>query len=219
MKIDATNIDSYYKKINDIIDGYFNFKVTAKALKLHFSKKDNIKRLLEANKLNDIENIHIVLNDVINDRYFNELDVQTFESFSNIKDTIFWLLRDSGIYEERILSDYLHVSLSNIELVDAKTHMYKVKDKTYLVYTDHDISDFAYAIRKKVKNIITESIIKYDTLEIEVSEIYDSNKLERILVNYVDTNVMLKNITKELKIEIVKNETFKNNNIIIEIKK
>jgi hypothetical protein len=219
MKIDATNIDSYYKQLNTIIDNYFALNVSAKALKLHFSKPNNIKRLIEANKLNDVDNISKILSDVINDRYYVEMDskFKTFENYTESKkDTIFWLTKDGGIYEERALADFLHVSLSAIETVDKKTHKYSVKGKNYLVYTDSDIADFSYAIRKNVTSKIQESIIKYDSLEIEVSNICDNDKLNKIIVEYVSTDVMLNLISKELNVTI-HNKTTVKNILILEI--
>lgn len=142
IEIDQSNINSYYKKVNDAVDAYFNdHKVRPSSLKRFLKPKSKgIEKFIEMNDFKNVKNIEMIIRDVVDDRYSMEQDgVLTFESFHEINenfnnkvneiDQLKSILQkpDSPIKFEKVIADKYNVSLGHVEEFDLDKHEYNVE--------------------------------------------------------------------------------------------
>jgi hypothetical protein len=148
----------YYDMVNTLVDNYIQkWKIKPSNLRRYFKKGSNrFYSFLEKNGLNDIKGIEIILNDIIEDRYSMEKDgVVKFESFkllesleiesSSLKECLYKEIDKANLYHEKAIADYFDTNLSQIEVIDADKHLFKVenwenKDIEVIIYDDIEIS-------------------------------------------------------------------------------
>ena len=75
IKVKAENIDDLYAKVNELIDSYFEWKISPSSLRRHL-KRGSIgrKKFIERNQLGNIDKINKIIEDVIDDRHGMRLD-------------------------------------------------------------------------------------------------------------------------------------------------
>lgn len=177
IKIDRDNINEYYDKINKLIDTYNDWKIKPSALK-NFLKPGSkgLKTFIESNKLDTIEGIERVIQDVVEDRTSIELDtVMTFESFLfnqkeevNVIDKLFIGIEKSDIKYEKVLSDQYKISLSHVKEEDTSKHLYIIDDMG-LVHSCLVLSkDDVIKVKENLVNLSYDLLVRN---EVEVKEL------------------------------------------------
>lgn len=135
VKITRENIDELYKKVNELIDNYFTWKIKPSSLKNYLKNGSiGLHKFIKFNELDIYENIEKIVSDIVDDRYSLELDgIKKFEKFefaddekSDIDSILYKNLDNTGFRYEKILADYFKVSLSNIKEEDLEKHIYTI---------------------------------------------------------------------------------------------
>lgn len=204
IKIDKSNIDEYYNKINTLMDSYTTWNVKPSALKNYLKPgSKGLKNFIESNSLDNIEGIERIIKDIIEDREGVEKDtIKKFESFITenvdtvdvVEDKVFNNIEKSDIRYEKILSDLYRVSLSHVEEVDTYKHTYKIDDmgKKYsvVILSNEDIKriksniiNLSYEIISKKDIHVTELALDIDMSGLISKEVYVqgySKKLEEV---------------------------------------
>lgn len=170
MKVDRNNIDEYYKKVNDAIDHYFQYNISATSLQKYFQGKYGMDKFLKREGLEEIELIDRVVMDVIEDRVAKEESVLTFEEFSfdkkdfNISSTI-----SMDIKKEIV--DYYRISLGYLENID----------NAGVVYNDLDNNHFKIESLKvnKVLYVLNKELIK--SIKLTICDLYYSKLISNTL--------------------------------------
>jgi hypothetical protein len=150
--------NKYYDLINNLIDDYIQkWKIRPSNLRRYLKPgTSKFHNFLERNGLKDIKGSDIILRDVIEDRYSMETDgVIKFESFkllesleiesSSLKECLYKEIGKSSLYHEKAIADYFDTNLSQIEVIDADKHLFKLenwesKDIEVIIYDDIEIS-------------------------------------------------------------------------------
>ena len=171
IEITKDNINDYYKRINELIDDYFKWNVSAKKLSTYFKNESKLKSFISTNKLDNIKGIERVITDVIEDRSNIERDkkVKKFESFSTAnsidKDDISIvmykpneiLIHDSS--NTKILADFFDTSVDHVIWSNDK---YEVDTLTgefeCLIFNEEDMSE----LRENICDYIIDNIKSKD---------------------------------------------------------
>jgi len=208
-KIDRTNIDELYQKINELIDGYFTWNIKPSALKNYLKKGSiGLKKFIQNNSLDSYENIEKVIEDVVDDRYSLELDgVRKFENFdfkidenieqSDVDKVLYTNIKPSDITYEKILADLYRTSLSHIVEEDIKKHIYTAvtSDDTHLVIIFN--RDDLEVIKK---NIVDHSFDYLNQIDIKMESLFLKFNLKgKLDKNLFETKMIEEN--KDMKVE------------------
>lgn len=208
-KIDITtqNIDELYTTVNELIDNYFTYKITAKALKNHFKRGSlAIKKFIERNDLSKINNIEKIILDIVNDRYYMEMDnVLTYESYDikSLDSTdrfIYDNLPKSDIVYEKVLADYYRTSLGYIEEVDNAKHIYAITNNKIIneviILSEDDIDIIKNNLIAFLSQyIVNEKVnIGFLNMDINIKDIIDLPKMKMV----IDIDKCLHSITEVL---------------------
>jgi len=212
VQITSENIDELYKKVNELIDSYFEWKVRPSSLKRYLSKGSiGMKKFIERNDLNNIDKIEKVILDVVEDRNGMEKDgVITFENFSSFveedsRDTdghndILYSggLGESDVEYEKIIADKYRTSLGYIQVVDESKHLYEVQVNNnffeVIIFSKNDLDIIEYNLSGFVYQHLKNSSIKMKTigLDIKISDILSSRddmesklNLEKDVINVI----------------------------------
>jgi hypothetical protein len=173
----------YYQLINDLVDDYTEkWKIKPSNLKKYLRPgSEKFNRFLERNKLKDIKGCDRILKDVIEDRYSLEKDgVLTFENYKffesndfkipSMKECFYKGIDKANQSMEKILADYFDTNLSDIDIVDASKHLFKIND-----WNNDDLSVIIYS--EEEFDIIKSNITEHLLDELEDREVELSNGL------------------------------------------
>lgn len=173
--------NKYYQLVNQYIDEYIDqWKIKPTNLKNYLlGNKSRLVKFLERKGLKDIGNINQVLLDVVEDRVamFND-GVLTFENFQifesdefkivNLRQCLYKGINNATIEHEKVLADEFDVSLSEIDIVSAEKHQFKIDGENVVIYTDEEIS----IIKENLKDyILNQTFDKSITLELGSSNL------------------------------------------------
>lgn len=203
---DSEGLSKYYQLANEFVDVYLDkWKISPRKLKLYLGKNEKMVNFLKRNGLENIENIHRVISDVLEDRSSMEMDsVVKFESFmvlesNDINESDIYKIISKGIDKtnishEKILSDVLDVSLSEINVLEVNSHKFSVEDIEYLVYTKEEIviigqNIIDYCINKILQKDISIEISESHPISMKSSSIIDKSKLEREISSQINSDV------------------------------
>lgn len=212
MKIDRKNIGEFYKKVNSKIDHFFGKGVTSEGLKRYLKPNSyGIKRFIEREELEDIEEIEKVIQDCVEDRVAIDESIMTFESFENsLKKFSFDLSQDVDQNTEKIISDLYRVSLGHVEHLDKmgkvysdlKTNSIKIEgvglNKKIYVFTSSKIKEILLNVCNKMYDIISQEEFKFPLIDISVK--LDSKIDKELFVGGVYNDIIEKkeDIIKEM---------------------
>jgi len=204
--------NKYYQLVNQYIDEYVDkWKIKPTNLKNYLlGNKSKLVNFLERKGLKDIGNINRVVLDVVEDRVAMHSDgVMTFENFKffeseefkiiDMKQCLYKGIDKATVEHEKILADYWDASLSQIDIVSAEKHIFKV-DKglssfddgmNVVIYNESEINTIKENIKDYVLNQTFNKNIKLDLgnsdldLKINVKDFMDEdkfkNKIDEIL--------------------------------------
>lgn len=208
-KIDRTNIDNLYQKVNELIDTYFTWNIKPSALKNYLKKGSiGLKKFIQNNSLEVYENIEKIIEDIVDDRYSLELDgVRKFENFdfkidenieqSDVDKVLYSNLKESNIGYEKILADLYRISLSNVIEENTKAHRYSVSESedTHLViiFSKDDLEIIKSNIIEYAFDYLSKIDIKMESLFLKFNL---KNKLDKSLFE----SKMVEE-TKDMKVE------------------
>jgi hypothetical protein len=193
IKITSDNIEHYYNVINDKIDDYFKFHVSPISLLTYFSNNENLESFKIKNKLENIQNIDVVIKDVLNDR--NNIlkeSIQPFELFKNTTDIdyIFTGIEKGNSKIEAILADFFELPLSKVNLKTAEKNIYTVNSNEYYCFDSDAIlkiknNIIVFIINELKKQRISIAFLK---MEFDISEFVDVESLTKTLNDIVNNN-------------------------------
>lgn len=217
MRISSTaEANEYYAKINSLVDEYINdWKIRPSSLK-NYLKPDGkrFRQFLARNEMIGVIGADKILRDVIEDRCAIEQDgVLTFESFNFrqtedykmqlISDVIFKGIENSELSHEKCIADYFDVSLSSIEIIDSKKHLFKIEDWSnddlqVAVYDTEDLD----LIKSNLVNFFLENSTQQEVniikgLEVKLFDILDSDKTEKIIKEKLTDKIVSSIISSE----------------------
>lgn len=217
MRISSTaEANEYYAKINSLVDEYINeWKIKPSSLK-NYLKPDGkrFRQFLARNEMINVIGSDKILKDVIEDRCALEKDgVLTFESFKFttsddyrigiISDEIFKGIENSELSHEKCIADYFDVSLSNIEIIDSKKHLFRIEDwenddLNVVVYDQEDLDIINtnlvnFFIGKSTQHVV--DIIP--GMQVKLSDIISKENTE---------NVVRENLTEALITKLIASE-------------
>lgn len=194
VKVTSDNIDELYKKINELIDSYFEWDVKPSSLRRYLKKGSvGLKKFITRNELDNIDRVDKIILDVVEDRNGMEKDgVITFENFSTFVEEdsmdndghngILYShgMENSDIEYEKIIADKYRTSLGHIEVVDESKHIYEVHEKNnffeVIIFSKNDLDLIEYNLSVFVYGHLKKSSIKMKTigLDIKISDILNS---------------------------------------------
>ena len=139
--------------------------------------------------------------------------VMTFENFKflesddfkilDLKQCLYKGIDNVTINHEKILADYYDVSLSQIDVVSAEKHIFKIDELNIVIYNEDELNIIKENIKDYVLNQTFSKNIKLDLgssdldLNVNVKDFMDTekfnNKIEEIL-----TKENVKNITSSI---------------------
>lgn len=213
--------NKYYQLVNQYIDEYIDqWKIKPTNLKNYLlGNKSRLVKFLERKGLKDIGNINQVLLDVVEDRVamFND-GVLTFENFQifesdefkivNLRQCLYKGVNNATIEHEKVLADEFDVSLSEIDIVSAEKHQFKIEDKNVVIYTDEEIS----IIKENLKDyILNQTFDKSITLElgssnldlkINVKEFINNDKFLNHIDDLLNTKKVIEIISTILSMKV-----------------
>lgn len=217
--------NKYYQLVNQYIDEYIDqWKIKPTNLKNYLlGNKSRLVKFLERKGLKDIGNINQVLLDVVEDRVamFND-GVLTFENFQifesdefkivNLRQCLYKGVNNATIEHEKVLADEFDVSLSEIDIVSAEKHQFKIEDKNVVIYTDEEIS----IIKENLKDyILNQTFDKSITLElgssnldlkINVKEFINNDKFLNHIDDLLNTKKVIEIISTILSMRVKQSE-------------
>lgn len=217
--------NKYYQLVNQYIDEYIDqWKIKPTNLKNYLlGNKSRLVKFLERKGLKDIGNINQVLLDVVEDRVamFND-GILTFENFQifesdefkivNLRQCLYKGVNNATIEHEKVLADEFDVSLSEIDIVSAEKHQFKIDNKNVIIYTDEEIS----IIKENLKDyILNQTFDKSITLElgssnldlkINVKEFINNDKFLNHIDDLLNTKKVIEIISTILSMSVKQSE-------------
>jgi hypothetical protein len=204
-------LNNYYNLLNNLVDEYTEkWKIRPSNLKRYLQPgSERFSKFLERNKLND-EIGKIVLRDIIQDRANMEADgVVNFQKFqimesveykiSSLSSCLYKGVENATQKMEKFLADYFDTNLSQIDIIDAPKHIFKVTDwnnenLNVIVYTDEEIE----LIRENIKEFMYEELSnqKVDIIGVEL-------KLENLIDKQTFDKKIEDELNNELTIELI----------------
>lgn len=182
VKITRENIDELYKKVNELIDNYFTWKIKPSSLKNYLKNGSiGLHKFIKFNELDIYENIEKIVSDIVDDRYSLELDgIKKFEKFefaddekSDIDSILYKNLDNTGFRYEKILADYFKVSLSNIKEEDLEKHIYTIDslNDVHLVFilSSEDLEKIKKNLIEYTFDYINRTNLKMESLFLKFS--------------------------------------------------
>lgn len=226
LKMERKDLNSYYDKINELIDEYIDkWKIKPTRLKRYL--KPGTKRFdnfLKRNNLFEIKGARTILKDAIEDRVSLEKDgILKFESYklfesdhfeSNIKECLIKGVGKADLEMEKILADEFDTNLSGISIIDSEAHKFKVEtwsdELNVIIYSYEDFE------------IIKENFVNYyyDNLGDKIIEKSLQLKLKAVTNEDIFTNSLFNKLTDDTLKEKISNilnlefKSFNNNHYI-----
>ena len=196
--------NKYYQLVNQYIDEYVGkWKIKPNNLKNYLlGNKSKLVNFLERKGLKDISNINRVVLDIVEDRVAMHNDgVMTFENFKffesdefkiiDMKQCLYKGIDKTNIKHEKILADYYDVSLSQIDVVSADKHIFKIDDLNIVIYDEDELNIIKENIKDYVLNQTFNKSVKLDLgnsdldLNVNIKDFMDEdkfkNKIDEIL--------------------------------------
>lgn len=208
--------NKYYQIVNTLVDNYIDkWKIKPSNLKKYLKKgSDKMQKFVERNGLKDITGIQRILDDVIEDRVHMEKDgVLTFENFkmfesdeykvSSILQSLYKGIDNADIKMEKLLADHFDANLSDIDIVDAGKHIFKVSnwDKNDVLVVIYSKEEFDI-IKTNIKDCLLSELVKKEVdlmgLTIKLENIINKDKFEE-LVDSLNNDKITDLITTSLK--------------------
>jgi hypothetical protein len=198
----SEDANKYYQLVNQYIDEYVDqWKIKPTNLKNYLlGNKSRLVKFLERKGLKDISNINQVLLDVVEDRVamFND-GVLTFENFQlfesnefkivDLRQCLYKGINNATIEHEKILADEFDVSLSEIDIISAEKHQFKIDSDNIVIYTDEEMSIIKENIKDYILNQVFNKSVKLELgssnldLDINVKEFINNDKF----LNHIDS--------------------------------
>jgi hypothetical protein len=205
IKIDKNNINSYYKKVNDAIDKYFDdHKVRPSSIK-RFLKPNSVGmvKFIEMNDFKNIKGIEMIIRDVVDDRNSMEEDgVLTFESFhsvnedhvtddSDVSSNFIYSLIDKPLVPikyEKVIADKYNISLGHVEPFDLNKHEYNVEipgseNLDIFILSSEDLAKVKESILSNVYDSYGSDNMKFGDIDIVAFSDFLVNKEEFVKIS------------------------------------
>ncbi len=207
--------NQYYKLVNEYIDDYItNHKINPANLKKYFNNSSKLETFLKRYKLDDVENIKRVVEDVIDDWHHIQSDgVMKFEKFNLMNEDLGNIkIKVSDMEYEKVLADLYHTSVGHVNKEDESEHKYNVKDFgkeiNVIIYSKEDVVDFKKSLLPILSKSANSSSVDLHQVNVglqsgkkirtaisfTVGDIVDDNKLQ----HYIDTTLDEKKILEIL---------------------
>lgn len=191
----TSDANKYYYLVNEIIDKYIKNGYNLKSLNKNLKSRSRFyKSFIEDNKLTDIDNIGIVIDDVIDDRCaINENNIKTFNEFifeNNNKDKvdIYDGISELDIKFQKVLSNNINIGLSMIDIYNEKQHIYSAigydnKNRYYAVFSKNDLKIIRDNIIHNITSELMDSKISLKSypMKISLNDILDNDKTRECL--------------------------------------
>ena len=216
----SEDANKYYQLVNQYVDDYIEEFIKKHKFKPNrvesylLENKSKLKNFISRRGLSDVNGIEQVLSDILQDRVAMRKDsVMTFENFKflesddfkilDLKQCLYKGIDNVTINHEKILADYYDVSLSQIDIVSAEKHIFKIDDLSIVIYNEDELNIIKENIKDYVLNQTFSKNIKLDLgnsdldLNVNIKDFMDeekfNNKIEEIL-----TKENVKNITSSI---------------------
>jgi len=205
--------NEYYQRVNQLVDEYINeWGIRPSSLMNYLNPgSKRFKQFLARNGLNEISGTDKILRDVIEDRCALESDgVLTFENYkfidenNQIESDIFKGIENSELSHEKSISDYFDIDLSSIDIVDSKKHLFKVidwngTDLLVVVFDKEDIDLIKFNIMESIMDKTSKELKEVmPGVNIQLSEIIDSEKLNKKLESGLTEEIITRILSSEL---------------------
>jgi hypothetical protein len=179
--------NSYYKKINEIIDEYINnWKIKPTEVYHYFNR--NMNSFIDEIGMSDVIGIQKVVEDIISHKKNIELDsVMTYENF-NLSSI------STELEKEKVIGDFFNVGLGHIEILDRENNIFRVKDFGKNIFVGCLSQEDVNKLKELLVNEIVESTktkpvslsIEGSSVKFWLSEIIDAEELRIRSLKQVD---------------------------------
>jgi len=212
MKKKITNsqeLNNYYNMVNTKLKKYSEMNIQPQNVVKYLKpgSENFFKFINEDDDLKDVDGIEVVLKDIIEDTYaafkdglfkkIKQASVKTFEGY--IFESVFddeEISDDEMHKHERALADIYKVSISYIDCINKKLHLYDVKDDG----TIHKVMVYTPEQLKKDKDIISKFLYKLYSSKlnqielpfgktVKSDEILDMKVVEEEFLKWIDKNL------------------------------
>lgn len=205
----SEELNNYYNIVNLKLKKYSDMNIQPhKVAKYLKPGSENFFRFInEDDELKDVDGIEIVLKDIIEDTYaafkdglFNKIkrgNIKTFESYLFESIINNEEISEEEIHKhERALADIYKISISYIDCIDKKLHLYTVKDDgviyKVIVYNEEQLKSEREIVSNQLFNLY---IKKVNTIElpiesqVDISDIIDMKILKEEYLKWLETNL------------------------------
>ncbi len=207
---DSVELNYFYKKINSLLEEYisknnieprrvYNF-FYPKNTKFDKMISTNLKEFLSHHKLDEIENIEQIVEDVIEHLSNLQRDnlVFSFSSYNKKVNESILSISPSNINHEKVLANFYNTSIGHIDIIDEQFHLFEVKDfgqvKKCIIYSS---DEFLIIKENLVKKISEEVCSKKISIE-RLSDLSIDKPIDFLLESILDKQVLLDNIKSKL---------------------
>ena len=192
ININATNIDTYYEKINAEMDAYFNIHISPKQLSMYFDNKDNLSNFKKKCGLESVVNIDKVIKDILHDRLSVVTEsIYTYDVFNKMtKNDIFKGLDRANTSIQNVLADYFELPLSKIEYVDMDKNIYNINGDKYFCFDAKNNNTVANNIIDYIVDDITKQDFELSFLDVNIQ-----------MSKFIDVKLFRESLIKSIGIE------------------
>lgn len=204
----------YYDLVNKLVDNYTDkWKIKPSSLKNYLKPgSERFKNFIKRNKLENVNGISQILNDVIDDRYHMESDgVITFENFKffeseefkiqSMKQSLYKGIEKADIKMEKILADHFDTNLGEIDVVDADKHTFKLNDwegddRNVIIYSKEELDIITSNITDYLCDTLSKTKVKLtDKIEIDLSDLVKKDKFSEEIGKKFTEEFLIETIT------------------------
>ena len=203
----SEELNNYYKLVHDKLKKFTDLDIPKKKLVKYLKpNSENFKKFIENDaELKDIDNIELILKDIIEDTYaaykdglLKDKSVKKFESFTedifNIQTS-----KEEQIEHEKALADIFSISISYIELINSKMHLYTINENgeknKCIVFSEKELVSIKDKMVKELCDDLKKRHIKliYNK-EILLDDLIDQLEIYNVISDDIELNDVIKTI-------------------------
>lgn len=210
--------NEYYRRVNELVDEYISrIEKTGGRIRPSELREimrpngDHSRKFIRWAKLEEVDGIDIILNDVVMDRYYMEKDgILTFESFNFLESEDFKIasmaqclkkgIGPANIEMEKKIADHFNTNLGEIDVVDPDRHIFSVNswhgEEKVVVYSKDEVS----IIKGNIMNYLYDELCskKIDltqTVSIELSDLINKDSFKYKVTKMLTDDLTIRLIT------------------------
>jgi hypothetical protein len=203
----SEELNNYYKLVHTKLKKFTDLDIPKnKLVKYLKPNSTNFKKFIENDaELKDIDNIELILKDILDDTYAVYKDnlsknksIKKFESFT--KDIFdIQTSKEDEIEHEKALADIFSISISYIDLINSKIHLYAIDNNGDLIQSIIFSEKELFSIKDKMVKELCEDLKKRNIKLIYNKEILLDDLIDQLeIYNVISDDITLDDVIKTI---------------------